>query len=64
MLEIGTQKPQGKTFAINVAQKNAKGEVTRYKYFETDSADELHDFWQKNSTTPRKREGKKQNNTA
>lgn len=60
-LDIGTQKPQGKTFAINLAQRNAAGVVTRQKYFETDDAGELHDFWQKNSTTPRKREGKNKN---
>ncbi len=59
-INIGTQKPQGKTFAINLAQRNAKGEVTRYKYFETDSADELHDFWQQNSPQPKKKKVEKE----
>jgi len=52
MLDIGTQKPQGKPFAINLAIRNAKGEVTRYRYFEAESAAELFDIWQKNSTSP------------
>lgn len=55
MLNIGTQKPQGKTFAINVAVRNHKGDVVRYKQLETDDAAELHDFWQLHSNTPRKK---------
>jgi hypothetical protein len=53
MLNIGTQRPQGKAFAINMAVRNAKGEATRYKYYETDDAAELHDFFQQNSVRPR-----------
>jgi len=55
MLDIGTQKPQGKTFALNVAIRNPKGDVLRYKLLETDNAAELHDFWQQHSNTPRKK---------
>lgn len=52
MFDIGTQKPQGKTFAINVAIRNPRGEIVSYKSLETDSAAELFDFWQVNSGTP------------
>ena len=52
MLNIGTQKPQEKPFAINLAIRNANGEVTRYKYYEADSGDELYDIWEKHTAKP------------
>lgn len=58
MLEIGTQKPQGKAFAINIAQRNARGEITRYKYYEADTAAELSDIWEKNSMQKKNKHNK------
>ena len=60
-LEIGTQRPQGKALAINIATRNAHGEVTRYKYYESDSAAELSDIWEKNNM--QKKPGKKKDAT-
>lgn len=55
MLDIGTQKPQGKTFSLNLAIRDTRGRIMRYKSIETDSATELHDFWQFNSVQANKK---------
>lgn len=61
MIDIGTQKPQGKTFAINLVLRNPKtGVVTGVKYFETDSASELSDIWTRYNGLPTKKEKKEQ----
>lgn len=58
MLDLGTQKPQGKTFAINVAMRNPQGKVVGYKYLETDDATELASFYDLHAGTPRKKNKK------
>lgn len=49
-VDFGSQLPQGKTFALVLVDRNAKGEYKGTKYIESDYPDVVGDFWTVNNT--------------
>ena len=49
-VNFGSQLPQGKTFALVLVDRNAKGEYKGTKYIESDYPDVIGDFWTVNNT--------------